>query len=111
MDAFHPLVDDLEFVSQSLISWCECCTCRVDYFQSQTTFDSNLLSVISLPSPPSILTPGGDRISANSSDAWIPVGEDSSLELECESEGGYPAPRLTWWLDSVLLDDTFDRWI
>ena len=76
--------------------------------RGQTSFDSNLLSVISLPSAPSILTPGGDRIVANSSDSWIPVGESSSLTLECESQGGVPPPRLTWWLDSVLLDDTFD---
>jgi len=81
--------------------------CRVDYLRGQTTFDTNLLSVITLPSPPTLLL--DDRLEVgDESDKWIQVTENSSLTLECRSRGGMPRPKITWWLDNVLLDDSYD---
>ena len=37
-----------------------------------------------------------------------PYNEGDRLVLVCEVEGGKPTPTLTWWRESVLLDDSYD---
>ena len=65
--------------------------------------------MITLPSPPTLLL--DDRLEVgDESDKWIQVAENSSLKLECRSRGGIPRPKITWWLDNVLLDDSYDRY-
>ncbi|GFR14695.1 nephrin, partial [Trichonephila clavata] len=36
-----------------------------------------------------------------------PYNEGDNLHLICESEEGKPLPSVTWWRESVLLDDTY----
>jgi len=82
--------------------------CRVDYIHGQTTFDSNHLTVITLPHQPSIvISKTGETRDGHSLDTWLQVVENSSLQLECRCHGGHPRPRLTWWIDSHLLDDSY----
>lgn len=38
-----------------------------------------------------------------------PFNEDSELSLICEVRGGVPPPRVAWYLESKLLDDTYKR--
>ena len=38
-----------------------------------------------------------------------PFNEGDRLVLVCEAEGGKPAPSVTWWRESVLLDDTYEQ--
>lgn len=38
-----------------------------------------------------------------------PLNEDSRVILECESEGGLPAPQLIWLRDNLLVDDSFEQ--
>ncbi|GBM17492.1 hypothetical protein AVEN_193779-1 [Araneus ventricosus] len=38
-----------------------------------------------------------------------PYDEGTSLVLVCETEGGNPAPVVTWWKNGVLIDDTFSQ--
>ncbi|GIY62644.1 uncharacterized protein CEXT_510041 [Caerostris extrusa] len=37
-----------------------------------------------------------------------PYNEGEPLVLMCEVIGGQPIPTVTWWRESVLLDDTYD---
>ncbi|KAF8773963.1 Hemicentin-1 like protein [Argiope bruennichi] len=37
-----------------------------------------------------------------------PYNEGDRLFLVCETEGGKPTPSLTWWRESVLLDDSYE---
>lgn len=41
--------------------------------------------------------------------AWIgkPYNEGSDVNLICEVEGGRPPPRLTWYLDNTVIDDSY----
>ncbi|XP_067137967.1 protein turtle-like isoform X2 [Centruroides vittatus] len=36
-----------------------------------------------------------------------PYNEGYPLSLICEGEGGDPPPKVTWWKDSILIDDTY----
>ncbi|RWS16934.1 Nephrin-like protein [Dinothrombium tinctorium] len=36
-----------------------------------------------------------------------PYNEDTSVSLMCEAKGGRPSPRVIWWKDSNLIDDTY----
>ena len=38
-----------------------------------------------------------------------PFNEGSELSLICEVIGGVPPPRVTWYLENNLLDDTYKR--
>lgn len=37
-----------------------------------------------------------------------PFNEGERLVLACEVDGGKPRPTLTWWRESVLLDDSYE---
>lgn len=37
-----------------------------------------------------------------------PHNENSRLILECETQGGYPEPVLSWWRDGRLIDDSYE---
>lgn len=37
-----------------------------------------------------------------------PHDEGSKVVLECETQGGYPEPMLSWWRNGRLVDDTYE---
>lgn len=37
-----------------------------------------------------------------------PHAEGATLVLMCETQGGYPEPRLSWWRDGRLVDDSYE---
>lgn len=37
-----------------------------------------------------------------------PHNENSRIVLECETQGGYPEPVLSWWRDGRLIDDSYE---
>lgn len=37
-----------------------------------------------------------------------PHNEGARLVLECQSQGGYPEPVLSWWRDGRLVDDSYE---
>ncbi|KAG8194330.1 hypothetical protein JTE90_029206 [Oedothorax gibbosus] len=77
--------------------------CRVEYKRYRTLSYMYELRVIVPPREVNILDETGQRI-----DETIgPVDEGSNVTLICEAEGGSPSPSVTWWRDSVLLDDTY----
>ncbi|KPM02304.1 sidestep protein-like protein 1, partial [Sarcoptes scabiei] len=57
------------------------------------------------PEKPQIIDSNGE-----SSPSLIgPFTEGDRLSLICEVDGGKPIPSLTWWRESVLLDDTYEQ--
>lgn len=37
-----------------------------------------------------------------------PYNEGAKVILQCETQGGYPEPVLTWWRDGKLVDDSYE---
>ena len=79
--------------------------CRVDYFLEQTTFQLIDLVVIIPPRKPQIYLDNGLAVEDTYS-----VKENQTIQLTCESVGGHPLPRLTWWKDGELIDSSFQKY-
>ncbi|XP_054713696.1 nephrin-like [Uloborus diversus] len=77
--------------------------CRVEYKRYRTLSYTYDLKVIVPPREVIIMDEWGQRIE----ETVGPVDEGSNVTLICEAEGGSPSPAVTWWRDSILLDDTF----
>lgn len=56
------------------------------------------------PEKPTIMDASGD----SQASLIGPYTEGDRLTLVCEVEGGKPVPSLTWWRESVLLDDSYE---
>lgn len=56
--------------------------------------------------PPSKLTILNDLGEAITRPMVGPYSEGASVRVTCLASGGLPPPRVTWWSDSVLVDDS-----
>ncbi|XP_023345438.1 hemicentin-1 isoform X2 [Eurytemora carolleeae] len=77
-------------------------TCRVDFRQSPTKYHRVRLRVIVPPGQPVLTNTNGDPIN----DMVGPFREGDTITLECTVKGGIPAPRVHWYRDNILLDDS-----
>ncbi|GFU00828.1 nephrin [Nephila pilipes] len=78
--------------------------CRADFKKARTRYMSVFLKVVVPPSKPVIT----DRNKEVLQSLIGPYNEGEPLMLICEVIGGQPVPTVTWWRESVLLDDTYD---
>ncbi|XP_018368212.1 PREDICTED: hemicentin-2-like [Trachymyrmex cornetzi] len=79
--------------------------CRVDFKNSPTKNQKINLTVIVPPKKPVIYT-GASRSLAK---ILQPFNEGSEMSLLCEVIGGLPPPRVTWYFDDEVLDDTYTQ--
>ncbi|XP_022249076.1 contactin-6-like [Limulus polyphemus] len=78
--------------------------CRVDFENARTRYQEIGLNLIVPPRKPIIRDEKGQVQQS----LIGPYNEGDPLILECEVAGGNPQPNVTWWRESVLLDDTFE---
>ena len=57
------------------------------------------------PHPPTVYSADGKRMS----EVLGPYKLGSALEATCVNSGGLPAPRLSWWREGVMIDDTYEE--
>nr|XP_046911450.1 uncharacterized protein LOC124492570 isoform X3 [Dermatophagoides farinae] len=79
--------------------------CRVDFRKERTRNSVIFLKIIVPPEKPQIIDSNGESLPS----LIGPYTEGDHLTLICEVEGGKPTPSLTWWRESVLLDDTYEQ--
>ncbi|XP_003703425.2 neural cell adhesion molecule 1 isoform X1 [Megachile rotundata] len=77
--------------------------CRVDFKNLQTTHQKTNLTVIVPPSKPVIL----DGTTRDISRLEEPYNEGSDVNLICEVRGGRPPPKLTWYLENTVIDESY----
>ncbi|XP_071039786.1 synaptogenesis protein syg-2 isoform X3 [Parasteatoda tepidariorum] len=78
--------------------------CRVDFKKARTRNFDVILTVVVPPKKPMIMDQNGELFHS----LIGPYNEGDRLFLVCETEGGKPTPSLTWWRESVLLDDSYE---
>ncbi|CAG2107347.1 unnamed protein product [Medioppia subpectinata] len=78
--------------------------CRVDFRKARTRNSVIFLEIIVPPEKPVIMDGNGEPQPA----LIGPYNEGDRLVLVCVVEGGKPTPSLTWWRESVLLDDSYE---
>ncbi|XP_063895906.1 nephrin [Helicoverpa armigera] len=79
--------------------------CRVDFKNSPTRNLKVNFTVIIPPNRPTIF----DAKRRDRTKLVEPYNEGSNVLLICEVEGGKPRPRVTWYLENVVIDDSFDQ--
>ena len=66
---------------------------------------SNFFFISAPPGPPAIRSESGKVML----DYTEPVTEGGSLTMICETLGGDPLPRVSWWRGTRLIDDIVDE--
>nr|CAD7586356.1 unnamed protein product [Timema genevievae] len=92
------LVDDVKLNDEGLYR------CRVDFRNSPTRNLKINLTVIVPPEKPVIY----DAKRRDMTKILEPYNEGSDVNLICEVKGGRPRPRVTWFLENTVVDDSYE---
>ncbi|XP_028031278.1 hemicentin-1 [Bombyx mandarina] len=79
--------------------------CRVDFKNSPTRNLKVNFTVIMPPNRPTIF----DAKRRDRTKLVEPYNEGANVLLICEVEGGNPRPRVTWYLENTVIDDSFEQ--
>ncbi|XP_035725902.1 hemicentin-1-like isoform X4 [Vespa mandarinia] len=93
----HLSIDRLEAKDEGIYR------CMVDFKNTPTENQKMNLTVIVPPSKPEIL----DSTTKDISRIKEPYNEDSDVKLICQVRGGKPPPKLTWYLDNNVIDESY----
>ncbi|KYN36889.1 Myelin-associated glycoprotein [Trachymyrmex septentrionalis] len=93
----HLSIDRLESTDEGIYR------CRVDFRNSPTRKQRMNLTVIVPPSKPVILD-GATKAIWGLEERY---NEGSDVNLICEVRGGKPPPKLTWYLDNTVIDESY----
>lgn len=93
------LVDDLKVEDEGLYR------CRVDFRNSPTRNAKINLTVIVPPERPVIF----DGKRRDRTKLLEPYNEGSDVVLVCEVTGGRPRPKVTWYLENTVIDDSYEH--
>ncbi|XP_015518297.1 hemicentin-1 isoform X3 [Neodiprion lecontei] len=93
----HLSIDRLEVKDEGIYR------CRVDFKNSPTRNQKMNLTVIVAPERPIIL----DGTTRDISRIEEPYNEGDDVNLICETRGGKPPPRLTWFLENTVIDESY----
>ncbi|KAM7345261.1 sidestep V [Cochliomyia hominivorax] len=78
--------------------------CRVDFHKSPTRNWRINVTVLVPPTQLTILDHHGAAVRDQTAGPYL---EGDSINLTCLSSGGIPPPRVSWWREHALVDDTF----
>ncbi|XP_065086587.1 hemicentin-1-like [Ochlerotatus camptorhynchus] len=97
----HPaqlLVDDLKLSDEGVYR------CRVDFRNSPTRNVKINFTVVVPPDRPVIY----DARRREKTNTVEPYSEGSDIQLVCEVKGGRPRPNVTWYLDNMVIDESYE---
>ena len=80
--------------------------CRVDFREAPTRNTRIKLNLIIPPLRPRIVS----RATGEAFGEWTgPVREGATAALVCETAGGDPLPRISWWRGKTVIDDVVEE--
>ncbi|XP_043482941.1 neural cell adhesion molecule 2-like [Leptopilina heterotoma] len=94
----HLSIDRLELKDEGVYR------CRVDFENSPTRNQNINLTVIVSPERPTIRNGSTKEIITRIEE---PYNEGSSVNLICEVHGGKPPPKVTWFLENTVIDESY----